>query len=214
MLTKWVQYVRLSIDFRGFGRHFAAMNDTGPSPSRQDGILDAAFQAFAAYGYRRTSMDDIARAAGISRSALYLHFDNKEDIFRSLAGRHFDQMVRDMDAALRKPGQSLEQALFACFVAKDGKLVDAVLATPHGAELLDAGLSAAPDLVKTATARAAEVLGRWLDEIGLIPEFPSAQSLAETIIAALSGLKSAAHSIEDLRSGEAQLARLVARALR
>ena len=77
---------------------------------RQDAILDAAFGAFATYGYRRTSMDDIARGAGLSRTALYLHYRNKEDIFRSLAARYFDEALRDMTAALHLPGQTLEQA--------------------------------------------------------------------------------------------------------
>ena len=40
------------------------------------------------------------------------------------------------------------------------------------------------------------------------------QDMAETIVATLNGLKSSARSIEDLRRGEAQLARLVAHALK
>lgn len=180
---------------------------------RHDAILDAAFGAFAAYGYKRTAMEDIARAAGLSRSALYLHFRSKEDIFRSLTQRYFEQALVDMEAALTQPGQTAEAALYAGFIAKDGKLMEVVLTTPHGAELLDAGFSASPDLVKTASARSAEVLARWLGARGLPPELGAAQSLAETIVAALMGIKSAARSIEDLRAGEAQLARLIARAL-
>lgn len=113
---------------------------------RQDAILDAAFGAFATYGYRRTSMDDIARGAGLSRTALYLHYRNKEDIFRSLAVRYFDEALRDMTAALNVPGQTLQQALLAAFVAKDGKFMEAVLSTPHGEELMDAGFSVTGDL--------------------------------------------------------------------
>lgn len=189
-------------------------SDTGRQEgARQDAILDAAFGAFAAYGYRRTTMEDIARAAGLSRTALYLHFRSKEDIFRSLTERHFDQAFQDMETALTRPGQSAEDALFACFVAKDGKLMETILSTPHGAELLDAGFSASPDLVRTAVARFAEVLRRWLDARGLPPGLGPAQDLAETVVAALMGLKSSARSIEDLRRGQAQLARLVARAL-
>ena len=66
-----------------------SVNPSQPLPDRQDAILDAAFHAFATYGYRRTAMDDIARGAGMSRTALYLHYRNKEDIFRSLALRYF-----------------------------------------------------------------------------------------------------------------------------
>ena len=180
---------------------------------RQAMILDAAFGAFAAYGYRRTSMADIARAAGLSRTALYLHFRSKEDIFRSLTERYFEVAMRDMEAALMAPGQTAEAALYTAFVAKDGVLMEAVLATPHGAELLDAGMSAAPELVQRASATTAALLSRWLQSRGLPPDLEPAQSLAETIVAALLGLKSSVRTLEDLRAGEAQLARLVARAL-
>lgn len=189
------------------------MTQIDSDSDRQNAILDAAFGAIAAYGYRRTSMEDIARLAGLSRTSLYLHFRSKEDVFRTLTARYFAQALLDMEAALNAPGQSVEDALFACFVAKDGKLMDVVLTTPHGAELMDAGVSASPDLVKTAGAKTAAVLCRWLDARGLPPSLAPAQTLAETIVAALMGLKSTATSIETLRAGEAQLARLVARAL-
>ena len=80
-------------------------------------------------------------------------------------------------------------------------------------ELLDAGVSASPDLVQTAGARSAAVLCRWLDARSLPAGLGPPQVLAGTIVAALMGLKSSARSIDDLRTGEAQLARLVARAL-
>ena len=183
------------------------------APPRQDAILDAAFGAFAAYGHRRTTMQDIARAAGLSRTALYRHFRSKDDIFRTLTERYFEQALLDMEAALTLPGRSTEDALYASFVAKDGAMMDVVLSTPHGAELLDAGFSASPDLVRTAAARSAAVLCRWLEARGLPPGLGPAQRLADTIVAALIGLKSSARSIGDLRAGEAQLARLVAWAL-
>lgn len=180
---------------------------------RQGAILNAAFGAFAAYGYRRTTMEDIARAAGLSRTALYLHFRSKEDIFRSLTERYFEVAMRDMEAALMRPGQTAEEALYAGFVAKDGALMEVVLSTPHGAELMDAGISAAPELVERAGKVSAALLCRWLQARGLPPELEPAQSLADTIVAALMGLKTSVRTIADLRAGEAQLARLVARAL-
>ena len=69
------------------------------SDPRQQAILESAWKAFSAYGFRKTSMDDIARGAGISRPALYLHYRNKEDIFRTLAQYLYEaseQAVRDV----------------------------------------------------------------------------------------------------------------------
>jgi AcrR family transcriptional regulator len=184
-----------------------------PPADRLGPILDAAFQAFATYGYRRTSMDDIARGAGMSRSALYLHFRNKEDLFRSLAIRYFDEALRDMAAALEQPGQSLEAALLAAFVAKDGKFMEAVLTTPHGQELMDAGFAVTGDLAAAGEARMAEVLGDWLARRGLPDGLGSGAEVASSIMSAVKGLKLSAHGLPEYRAGQARLAALFARAL-
>ncbi len=180
---------------------------------RQDAILDAAFHAFSSYGYRRTSMDDIARGAGLSRSALYLHYRNKEDIFRSLAMRYFEDALRDMTAALERPGQTLEQALMAAFVAKDGKFMEAVLSTPHGEELMDVGFAVTGDLAAAGEARMVETLGGWLARRGVPVGLGSGAEVAQAIIAALKGLKTTVRSMDAYRAGQARLAALFARAL-
>ena len=180
---------------------------------RLDSILDAAFQAFATYGYRRTAMDDIARGAGLSRTALYLHFKNKEDIFRSLAARYFDEALRDMAAALAKRDQTLEQALLSAFIAKDGKFMPVVLTTPHGKELLDAGFSVTGDLAAAGESKMTALLADWLAKRPLPHDIGTPNHLAETIVTAVSGLKSSAKTLSDYRQGQTMLARLFARAL-
>ena len=49
---------------------------------RRRGPLEAALTVFARYGYAKTSMDEIARTAQVSRQGLYLHFATKEELFR------------------------------------------------------------------------------------------------------------------------------------
>ena len=180
---------------------------------RQQTVLHAAFQAFATYGYRRTSMEDVARVAGLSRTALYQHFRNKEDIFRSLAVNYFDEALLNMQAALLQPGQTAQQALYACFVAKDGKFMDVVLTAPHGAELLDAGFSVSGDLAGEGETRMTKVLAAWFQDRGLAQDLGPASEFAGVVIAALTGLKSTVKTVEALRAGEQRLAALVARAL-
>ena len=189
------------------------MSQAAPIADRQEIILHAAFQAFATYGYRRTSMDDIAQGCGMSRTALYLHYRNKEDIFRSLAMRYFEEAALNMKAELNRPGQSLKQALYSCFVAKDGKFMEVVLTTPHGTELLDAGFSVSGDLAMAGEAGMALLLAGWLQEKGLPPDLGSASDFAETVVHALKGLKSSAKSLEALRAGEDRLAGLIAKVL-
>lgn len=189
------------------------MDQTALSSDRHHTILDAAFHAFATYGFRRTSMDDIARSSGLSRTALYLYYRNKEDIFRTLTARHFETSVSDMSLALAKPNQRAETTLHAAFLAKDGIVMDVVLGTPHGDELLDASFSIAADLVAKGEARMTAVLTAWLAGREIPSGLGTAQEIAQTTVAALKGLKHSAQSLGEYRSGQAVLARVIGRAL-
>jgi AcrR family transcriptional regulator len=55
--------------------------DAERDAARRRAILDAAQACFLQFGYAKTSLDDIARRANLSRPLLYRKFKNKEDIF-------------------------------------------------------------------------------------------------------------------------------------
>jgi AcrR family transcriptional regulator len=50
-------------------------------------LIDAAMDLFASYGYRGTSLARIARAAGVTKGALYWHFADKEEFFIAVVAR-------------------------------------------------------------------------------------------------------------------------------
>jgi TetR/AcrR family transcriptional regulator, acrAB operon repressor len=56
-------------------------------------ILDAAEHVFFEKGVSRTSLADIAQAAGVTRGAIYWHFENKGDLFTAM----FDRVVLPLD---------------------------------------------------------------------------------------------------------------------
>jgi AcrR family transcriptional regulator len=62
-------------------------------PTRRADILLAARDVFNARGFAGTRMDDIARAAGISKAALYLQFDGKEALFEALVAELIEAML-------------------------------------------------------------------------------------------------------------------------
>ena len=187
--------------------------DFDQTPLRQDGILDAALTVFSSYGYRRTAMEDIAQGAGISRSALYLHFRNKEDIFKSLAARYFEEAAINMAAELAKQGQSGAETLANAFYAYDGKIMELVLGTPHGAEMLEAGHMISADLVMAGEKRIHKLLENWLDAQAFPAVLGTAHGLAETILSALKGLKQSAKTPQTYRASQAQLALVLALAM-
>ena len=57
-------------------------------------------KVFLAYGFARTTMDDIARAADMSRPALYLLFRNKGQIYRAIAATMLEDSLLKADRAL------------------------------------------------------------------------------------------------------------------
>src|SRR4051812_14830982 len=73
---------------------------------RKKVILDAALHCFLHFGYSKTSMDDVAKKAGLSRPLIYLKYKNKEDLFLGLfdhiTGTCVDESDRILESDLSK----------------------------------------------------------------------------------------------------------------
>lgn len=70
------------------------------TPRTRDRILDVALELFTVKGYDATSMREIAEHLGITKPALYYHFDSKEDIVRALLA-DMEQQVAELVAWAR-----------------------------------------------------------------------------------------------------------------
>src|ERR1700759_1969729 len=76
------------------------MSTTVSTTDRRDAILIAAIGVFARFGFKKTSVDDIARAAGISKQGLYLHFASKEEVFVAGFKKYLTENHAEMERAL------------------------------------------------------------------------------------------------------------------
>ena len=105
----------------------ARVNITSPRPplpdSRLSAVLDAAIGVFARFGYRKTSMEDVARAAGISRQGLYLSFANKEELFRRAVEHSLSTQLACAIAELSRAENDLETRLIAACKEWSGRFV-------------------------------------------------------------------------------------------
>jgi AcrR family transcriptional regulator len=133
-----------------------------PERDRRSEILDAAFERFSRYGFRNTSMDDIARAAGVSRPLIYQYFDNKETVFRDLAARLHDEARTAAERALREAAGSLADQIAAALIAKLRIPVEVIGASEHHDELLDTSSRIAGDIAAAAGERYQAVLATRL----------------------------------------------------
>jgi AcrR family transcriptional regulator len=68
---------------------------------RQEHILDAALALYAADGYTSVGMRDVAAACGMTATAIYRHFDNKEALLVGVFDRLSDEMTSGMRSASR-----------------------------------------------------------------------------------------------------------------
>src|SRR5262249_31281907 len=76
----------------------------------RDAILDAAERLLAYYGYKKTTMDDLAREAGIGKGTVYLYFPSKEEVARSTIDRVVERLL-DRLRALAGSGEPVTQRL-------------------------------------------------------------------------------------------------------
>ena len=72
-----------------------------------------ALEVFGRYGFRKASMDEIARSADISRQGLYLHFANKDALFRAAVRQELDTALGDVSRCLNEEGVGLERRAVA-----------------------------------------------------------------------------------------------------
>ena len=91
------------------------MTNDAPDPHR-DRILDTAAEQVRRFGEAKTNVVDIAKAMGLSHSAIYRHFRSKADIFDALAARTMEEEA-DLAARFAKADGSAAERLRGLVVA-------------------------------------------------------------------------------------------------
>jgi AcrR family transcriptional regulator len=104
--------------------------------AKREAILAAALTLFGRYGFRRTSIDDIAREAGVAKGTVYLYVESKEALFRTLAQSLLDGVLATARAAAAARTGVVER-LAAILDAKFGFFYDLLHRSPHASELMD-----------------------------------------------------------------------------
>src|SRR3989442_2893188 len=82
----------------------AAQASDSPPRAR---IMAAAEERFAAFGYRRTGIAEIARDAGVAPGTLYRYFENKEEVFRAVMREGLARWLETARRVLAEPRAAL-----------------------------------------------------------------------------------------------------------
>lgn len=91
-------------------------------------ILNAAKQVFSLFGYKGTTVEHIAKTAGISKGAIYLFFETKEDILKAIIHNVNDDLAQTIDDNMAIEGtihEKLHHTIQGCMqFRKDHELLN------------------------------------------------------------------------------------------
>ena len=76
-----------------------SMSSTVAAPSTEQRLLDATLVCLARHGIAKTTLDDVAREAGVSRATLYRYFPGKQTLLTAAVATEAARMVAAIDAA-------------------------------------------------------------------------------------------------------------------
>lgn len=137
------------------------------SIDRRDAILDAAIRVFGRFGFKKTSMQDLASAADLSKPGLYLHFSGKEEIFSAAIEKYLADALDEVRAALALGRLPLEERLTAAMAAWFGRHLETF--TPDAFDVIEAGDRHSAETVAAFKDKLRSALAAALVEDGFGP---------------------------------------------
>ncbi|MBH5385762.1 TetR/AcrR family transcriptional regulator [Bradyrhizobium diversitatis] len=191
----------------------------------QDRILDAALRVFRRHGFRRSSIEQAAEEAGLTRQALYHHFASKEALFRAVLERIYAQGLAAEIAAAKaaeEAGLELADILVAEIGARMQSLLASLKDSPHTEELFSEHLAQARDLYQNYSNRFADEIATTIARVCRkrklkLESGVSVRELARCVEMAIHGTKSAFPSMQPvdafLKQLETMLHMLIAGAM-
>ncbi len=178
------------------------MVESVKDPKRK-AVNSAAFETFMTYGYKRTTMDDIAKAAGMSRPALYLIHKNKKDVFRACVIDLMETLelrLADIVGSPATPIQKVDDVLRAGIQEPH----ELVLSMPHGMDIFDIKSDIAPDLFDAWLKQLEQAIVKIIDDgvsagrLSLDEKAFDAEQIAALIIDGAEGVKLRNVNLEEM----------------
>ena len=144
---------------------------------RRNLILDGAGRAFGQYGYRKTTVADIVREAGVARATVYKYFATKDEMFRAVIDREVEDIVRMVRAAVEGESRTYDRLRVA--------ITAHTAALREKANVYRLTMEVLPDVIARTHADSERMLAEALN-------------LYEWVLA--EGVKSGEIAVEDLRT--------------
>lgn len=162
--------------------------------AKPNAIVLAALELFTRYGYRKTSIDDIAQAAQVAKRTVYLHFENKAAVFLAMLEYLGDQ-VRQRCAAAESAGGTAVDRLTGLLDAFFGLGFELFSKSEHMPELEETFSKLARARIGSLNAEYHERLARFLrslqktGDIGGPPQGLTVEQIVHILVRTAEGAK-------------------------
>lgn len=164
-----------------------------------DKIVECAIAIISRYGYKKTTMADLAEAAGVSRQTLYNKFPNKEEVLRAAVRYGAEAGIREIRARWAEHS-SVAEKLDIFFEIGPLNWYDTLVASPDSADLLEGMNTHAADVMEDSIAGWITVLAEMFEPHDALLEAKetSPELLADFVYTASSSAKYNATSRDQL----------------
>lgn len=173
-------------------------DEAEPVSDRRTMVVSAARDVFLRYGYGRTTMGDIAQAAGLTRPTLYLSFRDKESIFHAVIRAMVADRIDEIRLGVAERDTLQDKLSFACETWVLGAY-ELVRDYPDAQDLFDLKVLPVRESYEAFDALIAEIVRQPLLESDL--------TISEAVFAAM--ISSAIKGFKDMAQDNATLCELV-----
>jgi AcrR family transcriptional regulator len=162
--------------------------------AKPNAIVLAGLRLFTQYGYRKTSIDDIAEAAQVAKRTVYLHFESKAAVFLAIL-EYLGGQVRERCAAAERAGGTAVDRLTGLLDAYFGMVFELFSKSEHMPELEETFSKLARSRIDGLNAEYQERLARFLrslektGEIGGPPRGLTLEQIVNIVFRAAEGVK-------------------------
>ena len=162
--------------------------------AKPNAIVLAGLRLFTLYGYRKTSIDDIAQAAQVAKRTVYLHFENKAAVFLAIL-EYLGDRVRQRFAAAERAGGTAVERLTGLLDAYFGMGFELFNKSEHMPELEETFSKLARTRIGDLNTEYEDRLARFFrslqkkGEIGVPPQGLSVEQIVHILMGAAEGAK-------------------------
>jgi AcrR family transcriptional regulator len=198
-----------------------SMSNKNKRDEKRDAILLGAHNQFRIYGYRKTSMEDIARELGISRASLYSYFENKDEIFRSVSLHLHEEALTAAEKSLAGEwsNENASEKFVDALLARHLRFHEEQFQSSHATELQDEYSRLCGDVVVQSHRTFQMLLSRALNQasrdklLDLSSRNLGAEQVAELLNFGVAGLKRGADKPGIFESRVGQFVKIFMRGL-